>query len=378
MKKFLPVISIAVVFLVVSLWFFVSAKKESLDIYPRAEFLVGKGAAQTGGIFQSCFSNCGTRLLILFNAGNGQAVVEVWDTAQQEIICHIQPGRLIEQMAFSPAAEEFILSHNLAGNRKMTVYRSKDGEKISSFPDLLTKDEYSSYAFMPDGDTVLALQSGDKISATIWSWWDARKIRLFPCDGVKLALSQDGTRMATGILNPNLKNVYNNVKIWDVEAGKPCCKIPLQNTDSIQMAFSPDNTQFVIGNWAAEVLIYDTETGRLIQSLRPFQNDRRGVTGLAYSHDGDSVAVCFSHNNQILHGDRFQLLIYDFYRIFRGKSSRSDHTAPVYLYNCQTWEPVHRFGLNQVKANAQFLPDGSRLVTVDSPFIVRVWDLPKR
>ncbi len=375
MKKAGLGISIAILFVVVPLWTYISASQNSLDTNPRKEFSVGKVTGRQSKIIHSAFSKSGRNMLIAFHGDKG-FTCELWDVKQQELLFRHQPGHNIGYVIAAASNEDDTVLIPFANtDEEFVIYRSEDGGKLGQYSAKSSNAERIIDAtLMPDGETVLmSLWSRGTMFFTLWRWREKKTIRSLLARGIFKALSQDGKRMIAGAIDPRQRGLFQRAKIWDVETGMSSYGISLKNSRSFEADFSPNSLQFAIGIRQDKFSIYDSKNGKLIQSFHPFQREQRGITGLMYSPDGHYLAVCFSRDKKGIGGT----LVNEFYRLFTAKSLKKNTTAPVLLYDCETWELVHQYGLNQEEVNVAFLPNDEGLVTIDSLKNVRVWDLPK-
>src|SRR5262249_18693395 len=139
-------------------------------------------------------------------------------------------------------------------------------------------------AFTPDSKTLAA---GDKNAIRIWDaatgkekeGWKAH----LSC--VSLALSRDGTLLASGGIDGKDKN---SIRIWDVKAGKELrrCKL-LKDEPPIHLAFSPKGDKLAAVVEEDDMHLYDVASGKPLPRLKHYWASR-----VAYAPDGKALASC--------------------------------------------------------------------------------------
>jgi WD40 repeat protein/serine/threonine protein kinase len=119
--------------------------------------------------------------------------------------------------------------------------------------------------------------------------WDAKRLEQkqqprrilhgrVPGQGVNVAFSPDGRRLATG-------GEKNSVTIWEVATGQELKRLEGHRGEVYALAFSPDDD----GRWIASagedstVKVWDSHTGKI---LRSFRGHRGLVSSVAFSPDG--------------------------------------------------------------------------------------------
>jgi WD40 repeat protein len=149
------------------------------------------------------------------------------------------------------------------------------------------------------------------------------------------AISPDGRRLATAVVNEN------SVKVWDVKTGRKLVSLTASPTESVYcVAFSPDGRLASAGR-DQTIHVWDVASGREVRTLIGHTNK---VNGLAFSSDGRQLASAGEDQTvRIWNPDSGQEL-----RLLRG------HTCEV---KCVV-----------------FSPDGQRLVSAGGFGVVKVWD----
>jgi WD40 repeat protein len=104
-----------------------------------------------------------------------------------------------------------------------------------------------------------------------------------------LALSPDGTRIATG-------NRSGETWLWDASNGEliftadPADYIDGYNEFQSALAYSPDGSIIAAGHWDGRIFLWDANSGNLIRTIEP-ETDFCSAWDLAFSPDGAYLVV---------------------------------------------------------------------------------------
>jgi len=145
---------------------------------------------------------------------------------------------------------------------------------------LVVKDG-SAIAFSPDGRSLI---SGGWSSIKIWdvaSGQEARSLGEGPNGAYRLALSPDGTLLATaGTGN-------NPIRIWELASGRVLQTLTGHKDTVDSLAFSPDGKLLASASNDVTIKVWDVASGRELRSLT---GHTRGVQSVAFSPDGATLA----------------------------------------------------------------------------------------
>jgi WD40 repeat protein/serine/threonine protein kinase/tetratricopeptide (TPR) repeat protein len=172
-----------------------------------------------------------------------------------------------------------------------------------------------------------------------------------------IAFSPDGSRIATISSSPILgamvgTNLQRRVELWDRKTGRQEYKLEGQDPAGYSVAFSPDGSRIAIGGWQPQVEVRNAKDGGVLWT-KSDQRDQFGVMSLAFTPDGNSLAVA-----------------YGFYS--------GDTVSPVKVYEAVTGRETFSFqGPKGGNNDLAIHPDGRRLA-VAGEGLVEVWDLASR
>jgi WD40 repeat protein len=143
--------------------------------------------------------------------------------------------------------------------------------------------EFDQLVFLPDGNTMLvagnyssiiSLNTGENNSSrTFYEAWNTP---------LAIALAPDGQKLAVAS--------FGKAKILDIASGKVALELVSapESTLVLRLAYSPDGSRLA-GADTRSIIIWDTNTGALLQTLKPPQELR--VENVTYSHDGHLLAA---------------------------------------------------------------------------------------
>ena len=234
------------------------------------------------------------------------------------------------------------------GNGRKVVIRNADEKVLRSFN---TDEKWSvrKLSFSPDG-RLLAVSSAEKGGLALWdpdSGELVHKLKKHIKAVVTLAFTPDGTKLVSG-------DYKSRVYVWDVATGKQLWSlkglwIKGLYANPCSVACSPDGKLIAGSSWYQALYLWDAETGQRVRSAQYKEDDAEvslphRFCGLTFSPDGQHIVA-------------------------------GTEASEIYYFNCKTGLEEERFFCNSRSINAiRFSPDGSRLFTGANDWTVRIWD----
>lgn len=238
-----------------------------------------------------------------------------------------------------------------------------------------------SIAFVPSGDRLVSVSNDGTLR--VWDVATGKPLRLYrieKCRG-EAALSPDGRAVAA--------SADRTVVLLDLKDGK-AGQAGVREFEQVDsgfvggLRFSPDGRRLASANHDFSAVLWDVETGRLVQRLQGHQDQVRGVA----FHPSGSRVVTGSYDRTVR--------IWDLpsgkpVRVLKGHgkpvlavavspdgttvlSGGFDHDAR--LWDFETGREVRRFhGHTDAINSVAFSPDGRQMATASNDHSVRLWDV---
>lgn len=137
----------------------------------------------------------------------------------------------------------------------------------------------SSFVFSPKSSVIAFSDTDGKI--TLWDVTRQQRVRQF--EGISpIAFSPDGKTLALG-------GGDNNIILWDIETGNVIGQTLTEYTESVtSVAFSPDGNTIASGSADHNIILWNTKTGKPIS--QPLKGHTESVTNITFSPDGRTLA----------------------------------------------------------------------------------------
>jgi len=280
---------------------------------------VGEGIAR-GTVNAIAFAPDG-QALAAGGARHKAGQVRLWNMrTEQEELQQADLPLPVQALAFSPDGKLLAIGEGDYGKVGTVTVVSRDTGKVSStFVDDQGGPAWTfGLAYSPDGKH-LAQSSSHWTTDRPAQGWTHGELRLWDLDSGKferlsswddgsyrgLAFSPDGSTIAIGAGICYLgKKDAGEVRVIDVKSGRVLNSLRGHAQIVESVAYSPDGKLLASGGMDGFVRVWDTPTGRELESFEPTRKSRRArrVMSLGFSPDGKALALAAGSWNR---GNRF-------------------------------------------------------------------------
>jgi WD40 repeat protein/serine/threonine protein kinase len=281
----------------------------------------------TGPVHTVAFSDVRSRdpadKRVLVLSGSNDNTIKLWDFATGKLIKTLRGhGGWVDSAVFSPAGHSVLsASHdtlikrwNIKGYEEVRVLQgrvlqghtdavlsatcSRDGKRILTasrdrtakmwdaasgqlLQDFEEGHEYlaSTAAFFPDGKRLLTAAADN--TTRIWEIATGTQLLCLNHTGRSsvAVVSHDGRLVLTG-------SDDSAAHLWNAETGKQILSTPPQKTEVTAVAFSPDDSQFFVGDLRGHCTLWSSQSGQLLHSLDTHTGK---ITGAQFIDDGRRI-----------------------------------------------------------------------------------------
>jgi WD40 repeat protein len=205
-----------------------------------------------------------------------------------------------------------------------------------------------------------------------------------------LALSPDGSTLATAPLPRRAFSYPESFSVWDVRTGKRLYTRSVRNS-AIALSFSPDGEILAVGGNEGSLSLWDTSTGERIREAGPREPPGLMLTsGLAFSPDGTTLLVAYFGRSPSLwevpscREIRWPLgaeegEVHNYCSAFSpdGVFAAAGGRTGVWVWEAATGRKVAHFeGHTEHVLRLAFSPNGTRLVSGSGDHSALVWEVP--
>lgn len=280
----------------------------------------------TGGPF--AFTPDGKRLVARSEPERGKWVGTLWDVATRKKVddlTGIIPGYCV---VVSPDGRYFTNGSRVWDTKagKMawelpfdsapgSAAFSKDGKRMAAggrLFDLATGQEIDAdrghvgrvWEIAATADGSLAATGGEDGTARVWEVKTGRPLHTFAGhkERVRLALSPDGKRLATGDIDV--------ARVFDLTTGKEVWQAK-GHTVLEQVAFSPDGKTLAVSGANLTVHLYDAATGDPLRKLTGYAGERRTYYSFAWTPDSTGIVSPVRAKLPSERDEKTQLVLWD-------------------------------------------------------------------
>ncbi len=269
---------------------------------------------------------------------------KVWDTDTGELLCTLEGHTSVVFSAQYSSDGKKIVTADLDSTAK--VWDADTGKLLNTLEGHI--DELSSVEFSTDGKKIVTA-SWDG-TAKIWDA-DTGKL-LNTLDGhtvgtITAQISTDGKKIVTDSKD-------NTAKVWDTGTGKLICTLK----EHYSYQFNPNGKKIVTGSEDRTTKVWDADTGKLICTLEIHTKD---VHSVELSSDGHKIVTAsFYRNTFVWDKNTFSLKLI--------QPTNNDR-------NVKVWDADTGKLLYSIEGGeAQFSPDGNKIVTTSMDSTAKVWD----
>jgi len=236
----------------------------------------------------------------------GANAQSVWTVGEYEsaLLANIRTGQIEASLPalgktgqVSPDGKQIAYFVHGEGRATVQIVDIETGTQAASLPTRLRNPldaSFPCFSWSPDGLSLALFGSFNEVQASrrfdleVWDLTSGTKRLEWSCRRIHgLAWSPDNRRLAVRGYGDTGDGVY--LHVLDTSTGVRLLKLELGVGNGIEpVAWNPNGRQLMGGNADGEIRIWETATGRLLRTARPFSS---GMVSLAWHASGIRVAV---------------------------------------------------------------------------------------
>jgi WD40 repeat protein len=218
-----------------------------------------------------------------FAVSGDSNTIHLWDLATGKSIRTFKGHtNIVQNLAFSPDGKKFLSTSrdgtvrqwDVESGKELKQFQAPEGGKVA-------RGEIWDVTYSPDGKE--ALTAGAYGHTCCWDAESGQEVKRYPWTGgfVKSAVfSPDGKTI--------LASIGTNIHLLNKEDGKQITAFLAHKQEVRQVMFTPDGKQFVSGDSAGEVRLWDVEKSK---EIRKFEGHSGPIHGIAFTPDGKRLVT---------------------------------------------------------------------------------------
>jgi WD40 repeat protein len=249
------------------------------------------------------------------------------------------------------------------------IWSSQDWQPVSSWTG--HPAPINGLAFSPDGRRLAT--SGEDEQVKLWNADTAELLQTLSGGGGPVAFSPDGRWLVAS-------QADRSVRLWDLDTGAVARQLEGHQDLVISLTFSADSTRLATAGWDAQLIFWEVNTGRRLQSWEGEFGD------LVFHPEDDRLFADFSAGGKILRlpdgeeqvstGGHTNLVLAGAIDGGWTRIATSGLDRKIVVSDAQSGEQILILGGHAAQvADLAFSPDGRHLVSASGDGSARVWDL---
>jgi WD40 repeat protein len=198
--------------------------------------------------------------------GKATGLVRLWEVDTGKIVKNIRVGQSISEtnhfigtsgLALSPDGRRIVIDYGIVYEPRTTCWDIRTGQMLWQ---IHSKADFNgtSMMFAPDGQSVIYTESPGN-ETTLFDAETGHVLPNWPQNGTSAAFSHRGDTIAAFC--------KGRILLYDPHTGKAHKELPYSE-NVVRLAFSPDDSQLVVGGTSGQITVFDLEIGKERLMLR--------------------------------------------------------------------------------------------------------------